>query len=301
MFQDGQWPAQYGVQVIAQAPPSADARVRRACAAARDSRARRSASSSRCRRSCWRSAGTTTLAPSARVLHELDVLEIQRHARVHMRVADLDHVRRRSAAELDQTLQRKLFGGDYGGRPAFLLRPWSGSCVRTLRLAVFKGYKRPDWGDKSMKVGFGGIWQCWSRSGETSEHRRHPRDAIGRGDCARPRQGGGSRTRDHATTSGRSARRITGTVRRRRRMCDGRQLRRSRPSRTGCRQGADLRQRRRRAVLCPELIELASRHGGRVRVASGAMPGLDIIRSSQRRHDPQGASEVADQAILDGA
>ena len=31
---------------------------------------------------------------------------------------------------------------------------------------------------------------------------------------------------------------------------------------------------------CPELIELASRHGGRVRVASGAMPGLDIIRSA---------------------
>lgn len=29
---------------------------------------------------------------------------------------------------------------------------------------------------------------------------------------------------------------------------------------------------------CPELVELARRHGGRVRVASGAMPGLDIIR-----------------------
>ena len=31
---------------------------------------------------------------------------------------------------------------------------------------------------------------------------------------------------------------------------------------------------------CPELVELARRHGGRVRVASGAMPGLDIIRSA---------------------
>jgi aspartate dehydrogenase len=29
---------------------------------------------------------------------------------------------------------------------------------------------------------------------------------------------------------------------------------------------------------CPEMIELARRHGGRVRIASGAMPGLDIIR-----------------------
>jgi aspartate dehydrogenase len=29
---------------------------------------------------------------------------------------------------------------------------------------------------------------------------------------------------------------------------------------------------------CPELTELARKHGGRVRVASGAMPGLDIIR-----------------------
>lgn len=31
---------------------------------------------------------------------------------------------------------------------------------------------------------------------------------------------------------------------------------------------------------CPELVDLARRHGGRVRVASGAMPGLDIIRSA---------------------
>lgn len=30
---------------------------------------------------------------------------------------------------------------------------------------------------------------------------------------------------------------------------------------------------------CPELIELARAHGGRVKVASGALPGLDIIRS----------------------
>lgn len=29
---------------------------------------------------------------------------------------------------------------------------------------------------------------------------------------------------------------------------------------------------------CPELVDLAHRHGGRVRIASGAMPGLDIIR-----------------------
>ena len=29
---------------------------------------------------------------------------------------------------------------------------------------------------------------------------------------------------------------------------------------------------------CPEMLELARRYGGRVRVASGAMPGLDIIR-----------------------
>lgn len=29
---------------------------------------------------------------------------------------------------------------------------------------------------------------------------------------------------------------------------------------------------------CPELVDLASRHGGRVRIASGTMPGLDIIR-----------------------
>jgi aspartate dehydrogenase len=32
---------------------------------------------------------------------------------------------------------------------------------------------------------------------------------------------------------------------------------------------------------CPELVELARRHGGRVRVASGAMPGLDIIRCAR--------------------
>ncbi len=30
---------------------------------------------------------------------------------------------------------------------------------------------------------------------------------------------------------------------------------------------------------CPELLELARSHGGRVKVASGALPGLDIIRS----------------------
>jgi aspartate dehydrogenase len=29
---------------------------------------------------------------------------------------------------------------------------------------------------------------------------------------------------------------------------------------------------------CPEMVELARAHGGRVRIASGAMPGLDIIR-----------------------
>ena len=29
---------------------------------------------------------------------------------------------------------------------------------------------------------------------------------------------------------------------------------------------------------CPDLVEMARKHGGRVRVASGAMPGLDIIR-----------------------
>lgn len=29
---------------------------------------------------------------------------------------------------------------------------------------------------------------------------------------------------------------------------------------------------------CPELVDLARKHGARVRVASGAMPGLDIIR-----------------------
>lgn len=29
---------------------------------------------------------------------------------------------------------------------------------------------------------------------------------------------------------------------------------------------------------CPDLVELARRHGARVRVASGALPGLDIIR-----------------------
>lgn len=31
---------------------------------------------------------------------------------------------------------------------------------------------------------------------------------------------------------------------------------------------------------CPELVELARRHGGKVRVASGALPGLDILRSA---------------------
>jgi aspartate dehydrogenase len=31
---------------------------------------------------------------------------------------------------------------------------------------------------------------------------------------------------------------------------------------------------------CPELADLARQHGGRVRIASGAMPGLDIIRSA---------------------
>ncbi|MGE0715385.1 MAG: aspartate dehydrogenase domain-containing protein [Alphaproteobacteria bacterium] len=30
---------------------------------------------------------------------------------------------------------------------------------------------------------------------------------------------------------------------------------------------------------CPELVDLARRHGGRVKVASGALPGLDLIRS----------------------
>lgn len=29
---------------------------------------------------------------------------------------------------------------------------------------------------------------------------------------------------------------------------------------------------------CPEMVDLARRHGGRVRIASGAMPGLDILR-----------------------
>ena len=29
---------------------------------------------------------------------------------------------------------------------------------------------------------------------------------------------------------------------------------------------------------CPEMVELARRHGGRVRIASGALPGLDILR-----------------------
>jgi aspartate dehydrogenase len=33
-------------------------------------------------------------------------------------------------------------------------------------------------------------------------------------------------------------------------------------------------------VNCPELVDLAREHGGRVRVASGALPGLDIIRSA---------------------
>ncbi len=32
---------------------------------------------------------------------------------------------------------------------------------------------------------------------------------------------------------------------------------------------------------CPDLVELARRHGGRVRVASGAFPGLDIIRCAR--------------------
>jgi aspartate dehydrogenase len=31
---------------------------------------------------------------------------------------------------------------------------------------------------------------------------------------------------------------------------------------------------------CPELLDLAREHGGRVRVASGALPGLDILRSA---------------------
>jgi len=30
---------------------------------------------------------------------------------------------------------------------------------------------------------------------------------------------------------------------------------------------------------CPELVDLARAHGGRVKIASGALPGLDIIRS----------------------
>lgn len=29
---------------------------------------------------------------------------------------------------------------------------------------------------------------------------------------------------------------------------------------------------------CPEMVDLARQHGGRVRIASGAMPGLDILR-----------------------
>jgi aspartate dehydrogenase len=29
---------------------------------------------------------------------------------------------------------------------------------------------------------------------------------------------------------------------------------------------------------CPEMVELTRRHGGRVRIASGALPGLDILR-----------------------
>jgi aspartate dehydrogenase len=32
---------------------------------------------------------------------------------------------------------------------------------------------------------------------------------------------------------------------------------------------------------CPDMLELARRHGGRVKIASGAMPGLDIIRSAK--------------------
>jgi aspartate dehydrogenase len=32
---------------------------------------------------------------------------------------------------------------------------------------------------------------------------------------------------------------------------------------------------------CPEMAELARRHGGRVRVASGALPGLDILRCAR--------------------
>ncbi len=32
---------------------------------------------------------------------------------------------------------------------------------------------------------------------------------------------------------------------------------------------------------CPELVDLAQKHSGRVRVASGALPGLDIIRSAK--------------------
>jgi aspartate dehydrogenase len=32
---------------------------------------------------------------------------------------------------------------------------------------------------------------------------------------------------------------------------------------------------------CPELVDLAQKHGARVRVASGALPGLDIIRSAK--------------------
>ena len=32
---------------------------------------------------------------------------------------------------------------------------------------------------------------------------------------------------------------------------------------------------------CPELVELARAHGGRVRIASGALPGLDILRCAK--------------------
>lgn len=31
---------------------------------------------------------------------------------------------------------------------------------------------------------------------------------------------------------------------------------------------------------CPDMLELAERHGGRVRIASGALPGLDAIRAA---------------------
>ena len=57
-------------------------------------------------------------------LHQFDVFEIERHAGMDMRIADLDHARRaEGAAELHQALHRALLRRTFAARQHCLLGP----------------------------------------------------------------------------------------------------------------------------------------------------------------------------------